>query len=121
MRFALTMSALLVLLAGCGTTAPAADPAVADVATDAAQCAASGGRMQPLGRLQREQCVVAYADAGKACSSKADCTGQCLASGDRERVPGEKATGTCQRDVSQNFGCRQRIDGGVAQGTICVD
>ena len=46
---------------------------------------------------------------------------QCLASGDTERAPGAKATGTCQRDVSQNFGCRQRIDGGVAQGTICVD
>ena len=65
--------------------------------------------------------LVAYADAGKTCSSKADCTGQCLASGDTERVPGAKASGTCQRDVSQNFGCRQRIDGGVAQGTICVD
>ena len=63
----------------------------------------------------------ALADAGKTCSSKADCTGQCLASGDTERVPGAKATGTCQRDVSQNFGCRQRIDGGVAQGTICAD
>ena len=118
MRFALTLSALLVL-AGC-TTTPATTPPVADAATDA-QCAASGGQMQPLGRLQREQCVVAYADAGKACSSKSDCNGQCLASGDEELVPGAKASGTCQRDVSQNFGCRQRIDGGVAQGTICVD
>ena len=120
MRFALTLSAWLVL-AGCTTTAPATAPPAADATTDAAQCAASGGQMQPLGRLQREQCVVAYADAGKTCSSKADCTGQCLASGDTERVPGAKATGTCQRDVSQNFGCRQRIDGGVAQATICVD
>jgi len=34
---------------------------------------------------------------------------------------GAVATGTCQRDVSQNFGCRQRIDGGKAQGTLCVD
>ena len=34
---------------------------------------------------------------------------------------GVVATGTCQRDVSQTFGCRQRIDGGKAQGTICVD
>jgi putative hemolysin len=120
MRFALTLSALLVL-AGCTTTAPATAPSVADAATDAAQCAATGGQMQPLGRLQREQCVVAYADAGKACSRKSDCSGQCLASGDEALVPGAKATGTCQRDVSQNFGCRQRIDGGVAQGTICVD
>ena len=119
MRFALTVSALLVL-AGCTTSVPATAPP-ADAMTDAAQCAASGGRLQPLGRLQREQCVVAYADAGKACSRKADCIGQCLASGDTEWAPGAKAMGTCQRDVSQNFGCRQRIDGGVAQGTICVD
>lgn len=119
MRLALMVSSLLAL-AGCTTTAPATDSS-ADTAVTAAQCAASGGQMQPLGRLQRMQCVVAYADAGKACSSKADCAGQCLASGDEALVPGAKATGTCQRDVSQNFGCRQRIDGGVAQGTICVD
>ncbi|MBD9470790.1 hypothetical protein [Pseudoxanthomonas sp. PXM01] len=115
MRLTLILSTLLVL-AGC-TTTPATDPS----AVDAAQCAASGGRVQTLGRLQREQCVVAYADAGKSCSSKSDCSGQCLASGDEELVPGAKATGVCQRDVSQNFGCRQRIDGGVAEGTICVD
>jgi putative hemolysin len=120
MRLVLALSALL-LLAGCSTTPPATAPSVDEATADAAQCAASGGQMQPLGRLQREQCVVAYADAGKTCSSKSDCRGQCLASGDEERVPGAKATGTCQRDVSQDFGCRQRIDGGVVQGTICVD
>lgn len=122
MRLALILSALL-LLGGCSTSAPSTAPSVAaaDATADAAQCAASGGQMQPLGRLQRTQCVVAYADAGKTCSNKADCRGQCLASGDTQLVPGAKATGVCQRDVSQNFGCRQRIDGGVAQGTICVD
>ena len=80
---------------------------------------ASCREWQRLGRLQREQCVIPYADAGKACSRKSDCTGQCLAG--PEVGAGSAATGTCQRDVRQNFGCRQRIDDGKAQGTICVD
>ncbi|MBO1749745.1 hypothetical protein LMF57_20045 [Stenotrophomonas sp. SI-NJAU-1] len=120
------------LLAACSSAPPASDDAgAAATAADSPEaaaayeeardvdCRAAGGTLQPLGRLQRVQCVIPYADAGKSCSSKSDCSGQCLASAN---VPaGEVATGTCQRDVSQNFGCRQRIDGGKAQGTICVD
>ena len=132
MRLTLMLSALL-LLAGCATTAsdtaaPNTDTApaaggtgAADAAAAEVDCAAVGGKLMPLGRLQRVQCVVPYADAGKSCRTKSDCTGQCLGSGDAELVPGTAATGVCQRDMSQNFGCRQRIDGGLAQGTICVD
>ncbi|MGE8237745.1 MAG: hypothetical protein ACN6PQ_15840 [Stenotrophomonas indicatrix] len=133
MRFHLFASlALGVLLAACSSTPPASEDAgtaatVADSPEAAAayeeardvDCRAAGGTLQPLGRLQRVQCVIPYADAGKSCSSKSDCSGQCLASA--EVTAGAVATGTCQRDVSQNFGCRQRIDGGRAQGTLCVD
>jgi len=130
LRF-LASLALAALVAACSSTPPAADttaqPAAPDTpeATEAYQeardvdCRAAGGTLQPLGRLQRVQCVVPYADAGKVCSAKADCSGQCLATGDA--APGTAARGVCQRDVSQNFGCRQRIDGGVTLGTICVD
>ncbi|WP_313141126.1 hypothetical protein [Stenotrophomonas sp.] len=130
LRF-LASLALAALLSACSSTPPAADaaaqPAAADTpeATEAYQeardvdCRAAGGTLQRLGRLQRVQCVIPYADAGKACSSKRDCSGQCLATGEAEA--GVVATGTCQRDVSQNFGCRQRIEDGKAQGTICVD
>ncbi len=130
LRF-LASLALAALLSACSSTPPAADaaaqPAAADTpeATEAYQeardvdCRAAGGSLQRLGRLQRVQCVIPYADAGKACSSKRDCSGQCLATGEAEA--GAVATGTCQRDVSQNFGCRQRIEDGKAQGTICVD
>ncbi|WNH54648.1 hypothetical protein [Stenotrophomonas oahuensis] len=122
MRLTLMLSALL-LLAGCTTTDPFPAPSAAPANRTAedADCAAQGGEMKPLGRLQRVQCVVPYADAGKSCRTKSDCMGQCLGSGDTELVPGTAATGVCQRDISQNFGCRQRIDGGLAQGTICVD
>ena len=130
LRF-LASLALAALLSACSSTPPATDaaaqPAAADTpeATEAYQeardvdCRAAGGTLQPLGRLQRVQCVIPYADAGKACSSKRDCSGQCLATGEAET--GVVATGTCQRDASQNFGCRQRIEDGKAQGTICVD
>lgn len=119
MRLTLLLS-LLLTVAGCASTTPAASTAATGIpGNDAAACIAAGGSLQPLGRLQRAQCVVTYADAGKACIAKSDCTGQCLAAD--AVAPGAKTSGTCQRDVSQNFGCRQRIDGGVALGTICVD
>ncbi|MBK0026774.1 hypothetical protein IAE57_11425 [Stenotrophomonas sp. S48] len=120
-----------VLLAACSSTPSATDAAAQPAAADTAEasqayqeardvdCRAAGGTLQPLGRLQRVQCVIPYADAGKTCSGKQDCIGQCLATGETEA--GVVATGTCQRDVSQNFGCRQRIEAGKAQGTICVD
>jgi hypothetical protein len=118
MRLTLMLS-LLFALAGCSSTPPADTTAATPATPSAAECTAAGGSLQPLGRLQRVQCVVPYADAGKVCSAKADCSGQCLATGDA--APGTAARGVCQRDVSQNFGCRQRIDGGVTLGTICVD
>ncbi len=119
---------LAALLAACSSTPPVADATTAAPTPEATEayreardvdCQAAGGTLQRLGRLQREQCVIPYADAGKACSRKSDCTGQCLAG--PEVAAGSAATGTCQRDVRQNFGCRQRIDDGKAQGTICVD
>lgn len=129
MRFHLAASVVLAaVLAACSSTPPATQAGDAQPGPEATQayqdardvdCQAAGGTLQPLGRLQRLQCVIPYADAGKTCSSKRDCTGQCLAS-DGIAV-GTAATGTCQRDVSQNFGCRQRIDDGKAQGTLCVD
>lgn len=117
---------LAALLAACSSAPPIADAAAPTPEASEAyreardvDCQAAGGTLQRLGRLQREQCVIPYADAGKTCSRKSDCIGQCLATG--EVVAGVVATGTCQRDASQNFGCRQRIDDGKAQGTICVD
>lgn len=132
MRLRLCTSLILTaLLVACSSAPPAANPAAAPAAAtspEAAEayreardvdCQAAGGTLQRLGRLQREQCVIPYADAGKACSRKSDCTGQCLAGG--EVAVGSPPTRTCQRDAPQNFGCRQRIDEGKAQGMICVD
>ena len=122
MRFSLLAGLVLAgSLFGCSMDAPRSETAApaAEVPADGAACAAKGGELRPLGRLQRVQCVVPYADAGKTCSTRQDCTGQCLAIG--EVVAGAPVAGTCQRDISENFGCRQRVDGGVAQGILCVD
>ncbi len=107
-------------LAACSASParPAAAPAPAG-GPDAQACAAQGGRVQPLGLRGQPTCVVPYADAGKACSDKRDCSGNCLASG--TVAAGAQATGVCQRDVSQNFGCQQRIVGGVAGPALCID
>jgi len=120
MRCSIIGGTLLALaLAACSSTAPQPTQSSGGAGSDAAACAAQGGELRPLGRLQRVQCVVPYADAGRTCSGKQDCSGQCLAKGQGEA--GVAATGTCQRDISETFGCRQRVEGGVTQPALCVD
>jgi putative hemolysin len=107
-------SLALSLLAAC---APAPAPQPAAQSADAS-CAARGGTMQPVGRLQRPTCVVPYADAGKTCSDKADCQGACIAEGNLEAQGA--TTGQCQKTNVQ-FGCYAKIVGGKSTGAICID
>jgi hypothetical protein len=117
------MVCLALSLAACSGTrhgsAKTVSAQAVDGAPDAQACAAQDGTLQPLGRRGLPQCVVTYADAGKVCRDDAECTGRCLATG--EILAGQAATGTCQRDVRENFGCRQWIEQGVARPTICID
>lgn len=105
----------LALTTACAPTetAPAATPSV-----DAAECAAKGGNVRPVCRRQLPQCVIAYADAGKACTDGTQCAGDCLYEGDA--APGTAAAGRCQAD-SDPCGCKTPVvDGRVGQGR-CVD
>jgi putative hemolysin len=90
--------------------------------TDIANCAARGGVVDTVGRMQRQVCRVPYADAGKTCSNKSDCTARCIL--DREEgdtEPGNsRVTGKCQQYETQ-FGCFSEVDGGRVTSTICVD
>jgi hypothetical protein len=118
-------------LAGCvsGGPASAVAPPSAEHALEAnhaamhidniADCEAAGGNLQRLGRGPRLYCVTPFADAGKVCSSKADCSGACMAQTELEA--GASATGRCQRDASEGFGCRQRISAGLVDAMICID
>lgn len=85
---------------------------------DQASCKSAGGNWQPVCRRQTLACVMTFPDAQKACSGKADCMGECLAHGSPK--PGAKAEGLCAAD-DDPCGCKQKIEGGIAQGTLCAD
>lgn len=103
------------LLAGC---APTAEPAAPTAQTLAAQCSAKGGTIQPVGKAQIPTCVIPYADAGKACTDKSQCEGQCVLEGNLE-AQGD-VTGACQK-TNRQFGCYARVVNGKSTGAICVD
>ena len=110
-----TASLALSLLAAC---APASPGPTQTAQSETATCAARGGAMQPVGRMQRQTCVVPFSDAGKTCSDKADCQGACIADGNAESQAA--TTGQCQKTNVQ-FGCYAKIVDGKATGAICVD
>jgi hypothetical protein len=117
------LAALVALaLASCApianAPAPATPSAPGDVAAD--DCAERGGRMQPVGRMQSLQCVIPYADGGRACSDGAQCaSGRCIDEAP-EASAGDKVGGVCQRTNFQ-FHCFATVSGGRRQATICVD
>lgn len=102
-------------------TSQAAAPRPGD-STDIANCAARGGVVDTVGRMQRQVCRVPYVDAGKTCSNKSDCTARCILDNEEGgEVPAKgKVTGQCQQYQTQ-FGCFSEVDGGLVKSTICVD
>jgi|JI10StandDraft_1071094.scaffolds.fasta_scaffold904369_2 hypothetical protein len=84
-----------------------------------AACQAAGGEIVPSGKLQWENCVQAFPDAGQTCSGDADCAGECLYDGE-EVEPGTPVAGTCQADDAR-FGCRTVVEDGKIAHTLCVD
>tara|TARA_R110002167_G_scaffold83013_1_gene226094 strand:- start:835 stop:1257 length:423 start_codon:yes stop_codon:yes gene_type:complete len=85
------------------------------------ECEAAGGTVGPGGMLGYDQCVQPYADAGAACSSTDDCLGRCLLSPASDAEPGQPTEdGVCQATDSA-FGCMTEVDGGIVQGTLCID
>lgn len=113
---AITMAALF----GLGLSACAPQPVLPPEQTAAAACEARGGKMTPVGRMQSLQCVIDYADAGKACRSGADCQGDCRVDGPVAVPAGREVTGVCAANSSR-FGCHTTIENGRAQATLCVD
>lgn len=107
----------LTLTAACSPTTESGSVAPGQSAE--ATCAAQGGSMQRVGRLQTLQCVVRYADGGKRCTSGDQCQGDCVSStlGGDQTPPA--TSGQCAAD-SNRFGCRITIENGVAS-TLCVD
>ena len=116
------IAALALLAAACtpmsGTTPDPTAPVSSLSSTD---CAARGGSMKAVGRLQSMQCVVPYADAGKTCTDGDQCAGECRTADVTQRpMEGTSVSGQCQA-TSEPFGCFTRVEDGKATATLCVD
>jgi hypothetical protein len=126
MRSAAIAGLALIALAGCTTYR---DRAAVDrflkarnqafQQFDAKSCIAKGGVVKGVCMFGFPDCVVSYADGGKACSDKADCMGSCEVEGEFVK-PGTAVTGRCVAN-SEPCGCRQTISGGKAEEALCAD
>ncbi len=108
------------LTAACTPVATPADPTIPGQSADAASCASRGGELRRVGRMQTQQCIVKYADAGKSCTSGSQCAGDCRLEGNSGVAPGASVTGQCQAD-SDRFGCHTTVEDGKAGPTLCID
>lgn len=118
--------AALFLLNGCGSTVGAAEgrPATSLSAAERAQCHAKGGRVGGFGMFGTPVCFLPFSDAGKTCSDKADCQGNCLGwvEGAQGAIPkaGEERAGQCQA-TDHLFGCFATVVEGKSTQAVCVD
>ena len=84
-------------------------------------CESVGGRVERAGRLGAEHCIQDLPDAGKVCSDESDCIGRCvIEDSDDEPARGTTSNGVCEATDDQ-FGCTTLVNGGVIEGTLCVD
>lgn len=89
---------------------------------DAKACTDRGGNWRRVCMRGNWSCVMPYADAGKVCRDKKDCTGRCQYQGKGDAMPpaGTPATGVCQRN-SDPCGCFTEVRDGKVVGGLCVD
>lgn len=121
-----SLSLVLLFLALTACT-PVAGPTPAPVAptpvvlsSDPAACQAAGGAIRRVCMMGKPSCVIAYSDAGKACTNSGQCQGRCLADdGYSPKAPGPVAA-HCEPD-SDRCGCATEVIGGQAQATLCID
>ena len=89
------------------TPPPPANPALARAR---AECAATGGRLVPVGSGgARLFCLRDTRDAGRQCRARGDCEGECLA-----------RSGTCA-PVMPLFGCHEILNASGARVTECME
>jgi hypothetical protein len=104
----------MLLLALPGLFGCAANPVLSEH-----QCQAQGGVVQEVGMFATPACVIPFSDAGKTCLDSSECLGLCKAA--PEAIVGESASGTCQRDNQDIFGCYDEVKEGVVVEGMCLD
>jgi hypothetical protein len=96
------------------------------IEADAVACRKRDGEVGYRGLSLAPLCTIRHPDAGKICSSDADCTGECIIDLDLRKVsykafpPGTPAAGQCTA-LSPHLGCFVSVDGGRAGQAICAD
>lgn len=114
------IAALALVVAACAPQAAPDETPGMSQSLSPSECAALGGEMRPVGRMQSVRCVLRYADAGKHCTDGAQCQGDCRAEPDETLREGAPATGRCQAE-NIRFGCFTTIKDGKAEATLCID
>lgn len=85
-----------------------------------AECQKQGGKVEKVGVLQFDKCIITYPDAGKMCTKGDDCqSGTCEPKSNNALKPTKAITGVCKAD-NNPFGCRSFIENGQVL-TLCVD
>ena len=122
-RPVLIIAAAPSLIALCTCTEPRHLPRLS--ALEAEQCKGRGG-FESSGGFGEPICQFRYTDAGKACSGKADCEGECVSRPkDGSPVPdlaaGTPMQGQCAAEQSL-LGCFALVQGGkLVTGYQCAD
>lgn len=111
---------LATLILAAGGLSACAGPRLTPEQRAEADCAARGGKMQRVGRMQSLQCILVHADADKPCADNRDCVGDCRVPGSVIVEEGRAVEGRCHAD-SNPFGCYTRVENGRATAAICVD
>jgi hypothetical protein len=147
-RSGLRPALLIAAALGAVLATAASAPNGQDVAAFEKACADKGGVTRRDGEAQALYCIRPAPDAGKACSRKSDCTGQCLfdptsrsakaldnfcrkacradagctdrCMHDPRSLGGRPLVGRCQADDGPMFGCYDLVDNGRRE-SICVD
>lgn len=84
-------------------------------------CEEMGGEIKKIGMLRFEKCVLKYPDFGKECRDGSDCLGSCvLKDNGKEPQRGLSVVGQCE-EYNNSSGCRSLVNGGVYEGTLCLD
>ena len=86
---------------------------------DVAQCKAQGGEVRGVGMFATPACVVPFSDGGRECKDGGECQGMCKAGPDA--AIGAKASGTCQVDTHDIYGCYNEVKAGVVVAGMCLD
>ncbi len=122
---AIVLSASLALPAfaqvGGAPNVPGQMPGQTPVAEkDRIACVAKGGKIRPVCRSGRLMCVIAFKDAGKACTDNSQCqSNKCVAEPTAGPIGGETA-GKC-KVTNDPCGCTTLVKNGKRMPTLCVD